>query len=60
MVGNINFTTEWTTFEKRGSISSDQAGINTVAINLNDNKNLATKFYFDDIEFCIEELVDPE
>ena len=60
MVGTINFTTEWQTFEKRGAISADQAGSNTVAINLNDNKELATKFYFDDIEFCIEELVDPE
>ena len=60
MVGNVNFTTEWQTFEKRGSITSSQAGISTVAFNLNDNKELATKFYFDDIEFCIEELVEPE
>lgn len=59
MVGTVNFTTEWQPFEKRGSISSEQAGISTIAFNLNDNKDLATKFYFDDIEFCIEELVEP-
>ena len=58
MVGTINFTTEWQTFEKRGAISADQAGSNTIAINLNDDKTLATKFYFDDIEFCVEELVE--
>ena len=58
MVGSVSFTTEWKTFEKRGSITSNQAGISTVAFNLNDNKDLATKFYFDDIEFCIEELVE--
>ena len=58
MVGTVNFTTEWQPFEKRGSISAEQAGISTIAFNLNDNQNLATKFYFDDIEFCIEELVE--
>lgn len=58
MVGTVNFTTEWQSFEKRGAISADQAGISTIAFNLNDNKDLATKFYFDDIEFCIEELVE--
>ena len=49
---------ELQTFEKRGAISADQAGSNTIAINLNDDKTLATKFYFDDIEFCVEELVE--
>lgn len=58
MVGTVNFTTEWQSFEKRGAISADQAGISTIAFNLNENKALATKFYFDDIEFCIEELVE--
>ena len=58
MAGTIPFTTEWKTYEKRGAISANQVGTKTIAINLNDNKNLATKFYFDDIEFCIEELVE--
>lgn len=53
MIGNVNFTTEWKTFEYVGIISSDQATSRTIAFNLNDDKN-ANKYYFDNIFFYID------
>ena len=48
---NINVTTEWQEFEIKGKAVAD---LQSFAFNLNDNKNLATKFYFDNISLCID------
>ena len=34
--------------------SAQNGPFQSIAFNLNDNKTLATKFYFDNIEFCID------
>ena len=56
-VGDIAFTPEWQHFEKEITINADQSGngtTQTLALNLNENKELATTFYFDNIEFYID------
>ena len=55
--GSINVTTEWQTFEFKGAAPAPHAQngpFQTIAFNLNEDKALATKFYFDNIEFCID------
>ena len=55
---SINVTTDWQTFEFMGIAPAPHAQngpFQSIAFNLNDNKALATKFYFDNIEFCIDE-----
>ena len=49
--GNFDSKANWTVIEKEGSIGSDDT--QTIAFNLNENTTLATKFYFDNIEFYI-------
>ena len=50
MCGGVTFTTGWTDFKKTWTVSSNQDGTNTIAINL--GKDLtANKFYFDDIKW---------
>ena len=51
--GNFDSKANWTVIEKEGSIGSDDT--QTIAFNLNENTTLATKFYFDNIEFYIAE-----
>jgi len=54
---SINVTTEWQDFEFMGAAPAPHAQngpFQSIAFNLNDNKTLATKFYFDNIEFCID------
>jgi len=51
--GNFDSKADWTVIEKEGSVGSDDT--QTIAFNLNENKTLATKFYFDNIEFYIAE-----
>jgi hypothetical protein len=51
--GNFDSKADWTVIEKEGSIGSDDT--QTIAFNLNENLTLATKFYFDNIEFYIAE-----
>lgn len=51
--GNFDSKGEWTVIEKEGTVSADDT--QTIAFNLNENKTLATKFYFDNIEFYIPE-----
>ena len=56
---SINVTTDWQTFEFMGIAPAPHAQngpFQSIAFNLNDNKALATKFYFDNIEFCIDEV----
>ena len=51
--GNFDSKGEWTVIEKEGTVGADDT--QTIAFNLNENKTLATKFYFDNIEFYIPE-----
>ena len=51
--GNFDSKADWTVIEKEGTVGSDDT--QTIAFNLNENLTLATKFYFDNIEFYIPE-----
>ncbi len=59
LLGSINFTSDWQTFEKEGEVTEQQAGPNSagnmfqsVAFNLNpDNHTGANNYYFDNIKF---------
>lgn len=57
-VGHIPFTTEWTKFEKEVTVAANQAGCNTIAVNLAVFKE-ANKYYFDDIKIKIIEKAKP-
>jgi len=50
---NFDSKANWTVIEKEGTVSADDT--QTIAFNLNENTTLATKFYFDNIEFYIPE-----
>lgn len=53
----INFTSQWQHYEKEIVISSAASGggtCQTLAFNLNENRALATTFYFDNIEMYID------
>ena len=50
---NFDSKGAWTVIEKEGTVSADDT--QTIAFNLNENTTLATKFYFDNIEFYIPE-----
>lgn len=45
--GAVDFTTDWTTYTKTITVSSDQDGAGTIAFNLG---NTATTYYFDNIK----------
>ena len=51
--GNFDSKADWVVIEKEGTVGADDT--QTIAFNLNENKTLATKFYFDNIEFYIPE-----
>ena len=54
---SISFSPEWQHYEKEIVISSAASGggtCQTLAFNLNENKTLATTFYFDNIEMYID------
>lgn len=62
-VGDINATTEWTTFEKEFTVTAQQAKGNagefqTIAFNLAELKE-ANKYYFDDIKLSFIEKAKP-
>lgn len=50
---NPSFTTEWQHYEEVATIPTEGAGMNSIAFNLNVNKNEVT-YYFADIEWSIE------
>ncbi len=50
---NFDSKANWAVIEKEGTVSADDT--QTIAFNLNENLTLATKFYFDNIEFYIPE-----
>ena len=50
---NPSFTTEWQHYEQVATIPTEGAGMNSIAFNLNVNKNEVT-YYFADIEWSIE------
>ena len=62
MAGDVNFTTEWATFEWEGILSSDQApadkGFLSIALNLTDT-NTGYDAYFDDIKLEIKDQEQP-
>ena len=56
--GSYNITTEWQTISYEGDITSQQAGasgLQTIAFNLNINKDQANNFYFDDIYWELDD-----
>jgi hypothetical protein len=62
MLGDVNFTTDWQTFTKEGTITADQAGPNqtgglyqSIAFNLNELAD-ANNYYFDNISFEVFKL----
>ncbi len=61
-IGDLSFKPEWQTYDEIITLNAQQASgdggvTQTLAFNLNNNKALATNFYFDNIEFCIDETV---
>ena len=57
MLGDVNFTTDWQTFSKEGTVTAQQAGPNekgglfqSIAFNLNELAD-ANNYYFDNIKF---------
>lgn len=62
-IGNLSFTTEWQYKEKEVTLSADQAkadngGFQSVAFNLNEDKTLQTKFYFDNMQLFFDDSDD--
>ena len=59
MLGDVNFTTDWQTFETEGTVSADQSTdakkFLSVAFNLNEYTN-ANNYYFDNIYFEVYKL----
>jgi len=55
-IGDIDFTTEWQTFEKEVTVSADQAGMYSIAFNLNPNVKTPVDFYMDDLYWGEMEL----
>jgi hypothetical protein len=59
LFGNINFTGDWQTFEKEGTVTTDQSKDDkkfiSVAFNLNEYAD-ANKYYFDNIKFEVYKL----
>lgn len=51
-IGDVNFTTEWQTFTKTLTPSSEMNNGRTIAFNLNEIQD-ANDYYFDDIQWCI-------
>ena len=54
MLGDINFTPEWQTFEVEGTINSNQSGGYTIAFNCNVLKDV-NNYYFRNIVFEVNE-----
>ena len=56
MIGSPNFTSEWQTYNYEGTVTAQQAGVESgkemrsIAFNLSKNK-VATQFFFDNIKF---------
>jgi hypothetical protein len=62
-IGNLSFTTEWQYKEKEVTLTADQAkadngGFQSVAFNLNEDKTLQTKFYFDNMQLFFDDSDD--
>lgn len=55
-VGDVDFTTEWKTFEDIITVSADQAGMYSVAFNLNPKVKTPVDFYIDDVSWSEMEL----
>lgn len=51
-VGNVTFTTEWTTYEFNGTVPAEAEGAQSIAFNLNDFAE-ANDYYFKNISFVV-------
>ena len=60
-IGSPNFTTDWQTYEKEGTVSSDQSTAEkpmfSIAFNLAKEKDEPVTYYFDNIKFEVPEDV---
>ena len=54
-IGDVNFTTEWQTYEDVHTVPNEATDAWSIAFNLNPEKKNAINFYFDDISLSIEE-----
>lgn len=53
--GDVNFTTEWTTVNLKGTIASGQAGGHSIALNLSEFAE-ANDYYFDNISVKVNDI----
>ena len=53
--GDVNFTTEWTTVNLKGTIASGQAGGHSIALNLSEFAE-ANDYYFDNISLKVNDI----
>ena len=57
MFSNLSFTKEWQTFTSDEiTISGNKVGMQSIAFNLNEDKTLATNFYFDEISVIVSKV----
>ena len=52
--GPIEFTTEWKEYTFEGEVPAEAEGMQTIALNLNDDKTLENNYYFDNIVWQVE------
>ena len=59
LMGNISFTTEWTTVEKDFTVPNDGDGMQSICLNLEVLREV-NKYYFDDVTVYVEKDWEPE
>ena len=59
LMGNINFTTEWTKIEKDFTVPNEGDGMQSICLNLEVLREV-NKYYFDDITVYVEKDWEPE
>lgn len=59
LMGNINFTTEWTKIEKDFTVPNEGDGMQSICLNLEVLREV-NKYYFDDITVYVEKEWEPE
>lgn len=59
LLGNIDFTTEWTTIEKDFTVPNEGDGMQAICLNLEVLREI-NKYYFDDVTVYVEKEWEPE
>ena len=59
LLGNIDFTTEWTTIEKDFTVPNEGDGMQSICLNLEVLREI-NKYYFDDVTVYVEKEWEPE